>query len=101
MTKEEEKQLNQRAGIILRQAGLVFDEWKDYNSLRERGGFRKVVGFAHAYLSHQVKESKTDDEIDIQVYRQLMELDSRLGTTATEQLFYCVKITQRFDLIKV
>ena len=85
----------------MKEAGLVFEDWKDYNSIRKRGGLRKVVGFAHAYLSHVVKGSKTDDEIDIQVYRQLMELDSRLGTTATEQLFYCVKITQRFDLIKV
>ena len=47
------------------------------------------------------KESKSDDEIDIQVYTQLVELDSRLGTTAAEQLLSCVRLTQRWDLIKV
>ena len=46
-------------------------------------------------------ESKQDDEIDIQVYKKLVELDSRLGTAAAEQLFYCVKFTQRLDCIKV
>jgi len=59
------------------------------------------VGFAHAYLDRCKKESKTDDEIDIQVYTKLVELDSRLDTTAAEQLFSCVKLTQRLDLIKV
>ena len=59
------------------------------------------MGFAHAYLDRCETESKSDDEIDIQVYTKLVELDSRLDTTATEQLFYCVKFTQRLDLIKV
>ena len=73
----------------------------DFDQVHGYEGLRKDVGFAHAYLSRCEKASRTDDEIDIQVYTKLMELDSRLGTTATEQLFYCVKITQRFDLIKV
>ena len=67
------------------------------NVVRKKDG----VGFAHAYLDRCEKESKSDDEIDIQVYTKLVELDSRLDTTAAEQLFYCVKKTQRLDLIKV
>ena len=59
------------------------------------------VGFASKYLWRCDKESKSDDEIDIQVYTTLVELDSKLGTTATEQLFQCVFDTQRLDLIKV
>ena len=59
------------------------------------------MGFAHAYLVRCEKESKSDNEIDIQVYTKLVELDSRLDITAAEQLFYCVIKTQRLDLIKV
>ena len=47
------------------------------------------------------KDSKSDDELDIQVYTKLMELDFKLGLTAAEQLFYCVKFTKRLDFIKV
>jgi len=59
------------------------------------------VGFAYVYLIRCEEESKSDDEIDIQVYTKLVELDSRLDTTAAEQLIYCVILTQRLDLIKV
>ena len=60
------------------------------------------MGFAHAYFDRLIRqESKSDDEIDIKVYARLMELDSRLDTTAAEQLFYCIQKTQRLDLIKV
>ena len=66
--------------------------------VRKKGG----VGFAHAYLERLIlTESKQDDEIDIQVYKKLVALDSRLGTTAAEQLFSCVQFTQRLDFIKV
>ena len=60
-----------------------------------------LVGFASLYLWRCKKESKSDGEIDILVYAKLVELDSRLGTTAAEQLFNCVFHTQRLDLIKV
>ena len=32
-------------------------------------------------------ESKSDDKIDKEVYNKIFELDTRLGTTASEQLF--------------
>ena len=60
------------------------------------------MGFAHVYLDRLIEhESRSDDEIDIQVYTKLVELDSRLDTTPAEQLFQCIKFTQRGDLIKV
>ena len=59
------------------------------------------VGFAHRYLWRCDDESKSDIEIDFQVYTKLLELDSRLGTTAAEQLYWIVDFTQRWDLIKV
>ena len=70
------------------------NEFEDYKNLR-------APGFAPIYLMRCYEESKTDEEIDMNVYTKLLELDARLGTTASEQLFYCVKYTQRLDLIKV
>ena len=58
------------------------------------------IGFANRYLEKCV-ESNSDDEIDIQVYTKLVELDARLGVTAAEQLFSCVFYSLRLDLIKV
>ena len=69
-----------------------------YPGLRKRG----YVGFANRYLERRIEqESKSDDQIDIQVYIKLVQLDSRLGTTASEQLKECLKYTTRSDIIKV
>ena len=69
----------------------------EYVSLREAN----FVGFANVYLWRCNKESKSNDEIDKEVYAKLVELDSRLGTTASEQLFKCLLKTTRSDIIKV
>ena len=69
----------------------------EYEELRENG----KVGFAHTYLERCDKESKTENIADVQLYEKLVELDTRLGTTATEQLFGCVHNSLRLDLIKV
>ena len=66
----------------------------EYESLRKKN----LVGFAHLFLW---QESKKDDQIDIQVYNKLVELDSKLGTTASEQLHGCIERTSRSDIIKV
>lgn len=59
--------------------------------------YNDYVGFANIYL----KKSKSDDKIDINIYSELVQLDSKLGTTATEQLEACVYHSLRLDLIKV
>ena len=59
------------------------------------------TGFAQRYLQQCKNESKSDDEIDIQVYAKLVQLDLNLGTTASEQLFQLFKYSLRFDLLKV
>ena len=69
----------------------------DYEKLREDG----YVGFAEVYLQRCDEESKSENFADVQLYAKLVELDTRLGTTATEQLFGCVQFSLRFDLIKV
>ena len=56
-------------------------------------------GFAHLYLAGC--GGKSDDEIDIQVYTRLMEVDSRIGVSAAEQLCSCLFHTLRLDVIKV
>ena len=59
------------------------------------------VGFAEVYLRRCDKESKSNDGIDKEIYAKLVELDTRLGTTASEQLFMCLWHTSRSDIIKV
>ena len=63
--------------------------------------FISPVGFAEIYLSRCGKESRLDDNIDIQVYTKLVQLDSKLGTRADSQFFRCLKYTARSDIIKV
>ena len=76
---------------------IDFDKVTEYEDLRTKG----LVGFANLYLLRCNKESKSDDEIDKEVYSKLVELDTRLGTTASEQLFKCLSKTTRSDIIKV
>ena len=63
--------------------------------------YNGLAGFAHLYLMRCDKELKSDDPIDIQIYTKLVELDSRLGLTASEQLRRCLEHTTRSDIIKV
>ena len=69
----------------------------DYEKLREDG----YVGFAEVYLQRCDEESKSENFADVQLYAKLVELDTRLGTTATEQLFEGFYYSLRLDLIKV
>ena len=54
------------------------------------------IGFASKYL----EESKSDREIDREIYSKLVQLDSRLGTKASDQLYKCLSHTTRSDIIK-
>ena len=53
------------------------------------------------FLRRCEKELKSNDEIDIEVYTKLVQLDENLGITASEQLFSCLKETTRWEIIKV
>ena len=68
-----------------------------YEKLRKDG----YVGFANFYLYRCDEESKTENIADVQLYEKLVELDTRLGTTASEQLYWCLNYSLRLDLIKV
>ena len=62
---------------------------------------KNYVGFADLYLQRCDKRSHPNDVIDKEVYSKLVELDKRLGTTSSEQLFKCVLYTSNMDIIKV
>ena len=65
------------------------------------------LGFADVYLYRCNEESKSNKIIGIEliieyyVYKKLVKLDTKLGTTASEQLFMCLAHTTRWDIIKV
>ena len=69
-----------------------------YDVLREKHGF---VGYAHYYLQKCRNESELKNKADVSIYKQLLEIDSKLGTTQTEQLFQCVFYSLRMNLIEV
>ena len=69
----------------------------EYEYVRKNG----YSGFAEFYLNRCQIESESNNEIDIQVYSGLVKLDSRLGTTVTEQLFRSLFYSLNLDLIKV
>ena len=104
MNKEEERQLNQRAGKILREAGLVFEEWKDYNWITKGVEHRDGIddeGYADYYLVNCFNETKMINEADSSVYRELVDIDSKLGTSISMQLSCCLSYTTRWDIIEV
>ena len=106
MIEENDIQLNQRAGRILREAGVVFDEWKGYDWLRKQtvdnlSGNAEIQGYADYYLGKCWDDSKMINEADVTIYLQLLEIDSVLGTTVSHQLWACVSWTTRSDIIKV
>ena len=58
-------------------------------------------GFSHFYLERCYKESKIGDKIDVEAYVRLVQLDTKLGTGSSEQLFWCLCFTTKWDIIKV
>ena len=57
--------------------------------------------FALNFRTPRNQEFKTDEKIDVEVYARLVELDTKLGTRTSEQLFLCLFLTTRLDIIKV
>ena len=61
----------------------------------------EYAGYASYYLFKCWDESELKNKADVKIYKQLLEIDSKLGTTQSEQLFWCVLHSLRMDLIKV
>ena len=64
----------------------------DFESVRKLG----YVGFSDMYL-----DFISDDEINNKIFSELVQLDTRLGTPASEQLAACFLRTNRSDITKV
>ena len=90
--------LNRVAGEILRKAGLDFDELKDYDWIKKE---TDDEGYADYYLVKCWNDSQMINEAKASIYRQLVQIDSVLGTDASEQLSCCLSWTTRWDIIKV
>ena len=61
----------------------------------------EVVGYAHIYLHKYSGESTAGDEMDIEMYKKLIELDTKIGIRHSKQLFRILSRTTRHDVIKV
>ena len=90
----EEEGSNSRLKFI---QTIDVEQVNEYEELRKAG----LYGFAEAYLISCKIKAKSDDEIDVEVYTKLVELDSKLGTTASKQLDRCLFYTNRSDIIQV
>ena len=77
---------------------IDFDQVNDFDENQRKNGW---VGFANIYLDKCFKESETGNHMDIEIYKKLIELDTKLGTTQSEQLIEILDRTTRHDIIKV
>ena len=98
MSAEEKKRLNELGGEILREAGMDFEEWKDYYWIKRMHDFK---GYAEYYLNKCQNDSTMINEADATVYQKLVDIDSTLGTKLSDQLYSCLWRTTRWDIIKV
>ena len=101
ITKENKNHLNSEAAKIYNKAGILIDDDEVlagaddfYDKILQING----VGFAHYYLHR----SKVDDrEPDAATYNLLIEIDFQLGTTDSDQLYWCLENTTLLHIIKV
>ena len=98
MRNEEEKRLDKLGGKILRDVGVDFEEWKDYDWIQKE---TTDYGYAGYYLVECWNGSKMMNEADATVYQRLVDIDAALGTDASLQLYRCIYYTSRWDIIKV
>ena len=75
---------------------IDFDEVNDNDRVKKAN----YIGYAHFYC-RRYKESKPEDEIDEEVYSKFVKMDTRLGTSPTEQLFMSIFSTLDLEIIKV
>ena len=73
------------------------------NNINETVGYDRAiemgyVGFANFYLGMIKNQEK---EPDVEVYKQLLDIDQKLGTLNSEQLYLCLQNITRSDIIKI
>ena len=70
------------------------------NGFDEKARKRGFNGYAHVYLWRCDEENRIE-EIDIDVFKELVELDAELGTKASAQLLQILFHTTRQGIIMV
>ena len=122
--RERERLISEASELLLQDHGPMHDDITDdlyrylpdyrtekgkicWTLLRRRG----ECGFASFYLKfnwllHDCPDSEdsewaTSDEISVTIYKKLIEIDRKLGTSETEQLYDYLSRSTRLDLIKV
>ena len=87
----------------MRNSGLDFEEWKDYDWIVEKYKYdgKFFVGYASYYLDKCWNKTEMINEAEISVYCELVNIDTVLGTTLPLQLWDCLYNTTRWDIIKV
>ena len=99
MSDDERKELNLKAGRLIKSQGIFTDVTEnEFDVLREKYDY---VGYAHYYLQECWDKTELKNKADVSIYKQLLEIDSKLGTTQSEQLFECVFNSLRIDIFKV
>ena len=82
----------------MREAGLDFAEWKDYDWIIKNSS---AYGYAGYYLRNSWNDSKLINEADAKVYKRLVDIDTNLGTKLSLQLWRSLRWTTRWDIIRV
>ena len=59
------------------------------------------TGFASFYIVMSWDETDLINKADINIYKELITIDEKLGTKITEQLIDCIQYSYRKDLFKV
>ena len=95
LTEKEKKELNIRGRDILRKTGIWCCD-DAYDILRH-----EFAGFASYYVRASYNDTELVNKADINIYKELILIDEKLGTKMTEQLFWCVQCSYRKDLFKV
>ena len=88
--------MNQIGQSIFKKNGFDLEEHQNYDWIKNL-----AAGYAHYYLQKCWNGSDMKNEADVSIYRRLVDIDSKLGTNASQQLFGCLRVTTRWDLIKV
>ena len=96
---KERKQLNLKAGRLIQNLGIfICVTENEFDVLRGELGYD---GYASYYIHNCWDKSKLKNKADVTIYKQLLEIDSKLGTTQSEQLVWCLLYSPQKDLIEV
>ena len=100
MSDKERNELNLKAGRLIKSLGIDMIVGDGiYDVLRDEK--HKYVGYAEYYLQACWNKSELKNKADVTIYKQLLEIDAKLGTTQSEQLRLCLFYSPRKDLIEV